>query len=483
MERAIDAQFERAVDMIQSLPKSGPIQTSYEDKLLLYSLYKQATEGPPSTARPGMLDMLGRAKWDAWKRRAHLTPVQAKAAYIDALRSILRTFSDRPTALTLIKDLDSHGPRETRNPAAAPDSLTSQSAMSTSSSTEEERLPRATRESTSRRAHALPGGTPLTASSLRAVDQQQRAVGQRRPQARQNSQDSTDDASTDDGSFTDEAHDQQGGAAGFDGSAAASQSHHRQPRPLAASQTLMHPPAPPRTNSVYSSAVAGPVRSQPPTPGQYYAQQGRPGSVYATQAHPGYPHRPMMSPNYLAGQSHYVQRPPSRPHSLAPGSYIGGARPVSPQAALTARAQAGSSRPALDRALDNIQVSLAALHERLQALESSRPAASPRANSSPLVVFLRGILARLLVQLRLRDAASVPSFSRINLRALAVALFSSLLQLSRRFMTDFAILVFLASGLTTLRKNDGNLRVVVQNWGRLLLYAGTLGSAGATIQQ
>lgn len=37
----IDARFHRAVDIIQSLPKSGPITTTYEEKLMLYSLYKQ----------------------------------------------------------------------------------------------------------------------------------------------------------------------------------------------------------------------------------------------------------------------------------------------------------------------------------------------------------------------------------------------------------------------------------------------------------
>lgn len=37
----VDAKFHRAVDIIQSLPKNGPISTSYEEKLMLYSLYKQ----------------------------------------------------------------------------------------------------------------------------------------------------------------------------------------------------------------------------------------------------------------------------------------------------------------------------------------------------------------------------------------------------------------------------------------------------------
>jgi hypothetical protein len=32
----IDAQFDRAVEIVQGLPKTGPIQTSYEEKLALY---------------------------------------------------------------------------------------------------------------------------------------------------------------------------------------------------------------------------------------------------------------------------------------------------------------------------------------------------------------------------------------------------------------------------------------------------------------
>ena len=34
--QAIDAQFDRAVQIVQSLPKTGPIQTGYEEKLAMY---------------------------------------------------------------------------------------------------------------------------------------------------------------------------------------------------------------------------------------------------------------------------------------------------------------------------------------------------------------------------------------------------------------------------------------------------------------
>ena len=32
----IDQQFDRAVEIVQNLPSTGPIQTGYEDKLRMY---------------------------------------------------------------------------------------------------------------------------------------------------------------------------------------------------------------------------------------------------------------------------------------------------------------------------------------------------------------------------------------------------------------------------------------------------------------
>ncbi|GAA5849469.1 hypothetical protein JCM3766R1_003292 [Sporobolomyces carnicolor] len=102
----IHARFERAVDIIQSLPKSGPIQTNYDDKLLLYAVYKQATEGDITTSRPGMFDVLGRAKWDAWNKRKGLSQADAERLYVEALMRILRGYSDRTHAVQLLRDLE-----------------------------------------------------------------------------------------------------------------------------------------------------------------------------------------------------------------------------------------------------------------------------------------------------------------------------------------------------------------------------------------
>jgi diazepam-binding inhibitor (GABA receptor modulating acyl-CoA-binding protein) len=53
------------------------------DQLLeLYAFYKQATEGDVTGDRPGMLDMKGRAKHDAWAKKKGLKQDEAKKKYI-----------------------------------------------------------------------------------------------------------------------------------------------------------------------------------------------------------------------------------------------------------------------------------------------------------------------------------------------------------------------------------------------------------------
>jgi diazepam-binding inhibitor (GABA receptor modulator, acyl-CoA-binding protein) len=60
-----------------------PVTGLSNDVLLeLYALYKQATAGDVSGDRPGMLDMRGRAKHDAWARRKGMTADAAMTAYI-----------------------------------------------------------------------------------------------------------------------------------------------------------------------------------------------------------------------------------------------------------------------------------------------------------------------------------------------------------------------------------------------------------------
>jgi diazepam-binding inhibitor (GABA receptor modulator, acyl-CoA-binding protein) len=59
-----------------------------EQKLDLYSLFKQATVGDVNTDRPGMLDFKGKAKWDAWKAKEGMDQDTAKQAYVDFLTAL-----------------------------------------------------------------------------------------------------------------------------------------------------------------------------------------------------------------------------------------------------------------------------------------------------------------------------------------------------------------------------------------------------------
>lgn len=57
-------------------------------KLRLYALYKQGSTGDCTGARPGMLDMVGRAKYDAWKALEGTSQDEAKQLYIDLVEEL-----------------------------------------------------------------------------------------------------------------------------------------------------------------------------------------------------------------------------------------------------------------------------------------------------------------------------------------------------------------------------------------------------------
>jgi len=50
--------------------------------LALYALYKQGTAGDANGPKPGMLDLRGRAKYDAWAKHKGMTKDAAMEAYI-----------------------------------------------------------------------------------------------------------------------------------------------------------------------------------------------------------------------------------------------------------------------------------------------------------------------------------------------------------------------------------------------------------------
>lgn len=51
--------------------------------LSVYGLYKQATIGDNNTSRPGIFDLKGKAKWDAWESKRGMSTLEAKKTYIE----------------------------------------------------------------------------------------------------------------------------------------------------------------------------------------------------------------------------------------------------------------------------------------------------------------------------------------------------------------------------------------------------------------
>lgn len=74
----LKARFEQAAQAATQLPK----RPDNDVMLKLYALYKQASAGDVSGARPGILDLQGRMKYDSWAKIKGLSSEQAMNDYI-----------------------------------------------------------------------------------------------------------------------------------------------------------------------------------------------------------------------------------------------------------------------------------------------------------------------------------------------------------------------------------------------------------------
>jgi diazepam-binding inhibitor (GABA receptor modulating acyl-CoA-binding protein) len=82
----LDEQFTKAQSDVKTL-KARP---SNDTMLELYSLYKQSTDGDVAGSRPGMFDLVGRAKFDAWAKRKGTAKDAAKTAYVALVEKLLK---------------------------------------------------------------------------------------------------------------------------------------------------------------------------------------------------------------------------------------------------------------------------------------------------------------------------------------------------------------------------------------------------------
>lgn len=80
-----EAEFEQAQKDVKTLTK----RPENNDLLFLYAHFKQAADGDVSGKRPGMLDMVGRAKYDAWAKLKGMASDQARGLYVSKVNELL----------------------------------------------------------------------------------------------------------------------------------------------------------------------------------------------------------------------------------------------------------------------------------------------------------------------------------------------------------------------------------------------------------
>ncbi|WP_019141613.1 acyl-CoA-binding protein [Noviherbaspirillum massiliense] len=81
---SLQAQFEQAQADSKNLPERPDNMTL----LKIYALFKQASVGDAEGSRPGITDMVGRAKWDAWDALRGTSKEQAMEQYIDLINDL-----------------------------------------------------------------------------------------------------------------------------------------------------------------------------------------------------------------------------------------------------------------------------------------------------------------------------------------------------------------------------------------------------------
>ncbi|CAJ0578320.1 unnamed protein product, partial [Mesorhabditis spiculigera] len=80
--------FDEAAENVKKLK----VSPSNEELLETYALFKQGTVGDNTTAKPGMLDFKGKAKWSAWDAKKGLNGEDAKKQYIAHVEKLIEKY-------------------------------------------------------------------------------------------------------------------------------------------------------------------------------------------------------------------------------------------------------------------------------------------------------------------------------------------------------------------------------------------------------
>ncbi|XP_050397648.1 enoyl-CoA delta isomerase 2 isoform X1 [Patella vulgata] len=91
---AHDAEFNQAKERLNTLTEAP----GNDVKLKIYGLFKQATEGKCTKPKPGMMDLVGKAKWQAWSGLGVISQDEAQKKYIDLVNELVAAESATSSA-------------------------------------------------------------------------------------------------------------------------------------------------------------------------------------------------------------------------------------------------------------------------------------------------------------------------------------------------------------------------------------------------
>ncbi|XP_052003292.1 acyl-CoA-binding domain-containing protein 7-like [Xyrauchen texanus] len=81
----LQAEFKQYAENVKKV-KTRPTD---QELLDLYGLYKQAVVGDINIDKPGIMDMKGKAKWEAWNSRKGMSNEDAMNAYISLAKDAI----------------------------------------------------------------------------------------------------------------------------------------------------------------------------------------------------------------------------------------------------------------------------------------------------------------------------------------------------------------------------------------------------------
>lgn len=75
-------------DAVLFMSTTTAVKVPTDKQLVLYALFKQVNKGPCNIPKPGLFEITGRAKWDAWQKLGAMDTVSAMRGYIGLVTEI-----------------------------------------------------------------------------------------------------------------------------------------------------------------------------------------------------------------------------------------------------------------------------------------------------------------------------------------------------------------------------------------------------------